>query len=83
MKLSWSDIQNKFPNEHIVVVNPECPENYPANLQAGEVLDHDPNLDALLDRLEVSAYDSFAVKYTGDLGRAIGERGMVRIIDND
>lgn len=80
---TWEEIVRAYPNEHVVIVNPRCPSDFPAKVEAGDVLDHDQDLDHLLNRCDLSSYDSFALKYTGDLGELIGERGMVRIIEDD
>lgn len=76
-------MQLRYPDEHILIANPECPPDTPGNIVTGEVLDHDPLLDALLDRCNLPAVDTYAIKYTGDLGKAIGQRGMVRVIEHD
>jgi len=83
MKQSWREIQAQYPNEHVVLINLELQKDSPALVKAGEVADHDPELDTVLDRCDLSAYKKYAVKYTGDLGMAIGQRGMVRIIEHD
>ncbi len=83
MRQLWRDIQTNFSNEHVIIVNPETMSDQPSQLAAGEVIDHDPLLDPLLDRCNLAQFDSYAIKYTGDLGRAIGERGMVRVIEHD
>jgi hypothetical protein len=80
---TWEDIKKQYPNEHVVIANPQCPIEYPAKIEAGDVVDHDPELENLLSRCDRSRYDSCAIMYTGDLGELIGERGMVRIIEHD
>ena len=83
MKLSWKEIRNKFPNEHVAIVNTESPPNQPTEVQSGEVADHDHVLDNLLNRCDLSTYERFAIRYTGDLGSLIGQRGMIRITEHD
>jgi len=80
---TWEEIKSCYPNEHVVIANPQCPAEYPAKIEAGEVIDHDPELDDLLSRCDRTQYDNLAILYTGDLGERIGERGMIRIIEND
>ena len=80
---TWQQIKTQYPNEHVVIINPKCPADYPAKVEGGDVVDHDPELDNLLNRCDLSKYDRCAIKYTGDLGARIGERGMVRIIEHD
>lgn len=83
MRQQWQEILTQFPNEHVVVTNPSTIPDHPTELESGEVVDHDPVLDHLLDRCNLSQFDHYAVKYTGDLGQAIGERGMIRVIEHD
>jgi hypothetical protein len=83
MKEAWKDIASKYPNEHVVIADPSFSPGGFATIEEGEVVDHDPELDALLNRCDLSQYDSCAVTYTGDLGKIIGERGMVRVIEHD
>lgn len=80
---SWGEIKKQFPNEHVVITNLRCPDDIPTQVDAGDVIDHDPDLDNLLHRCNLSPYDFCAVLYTGDLGALIGERGMVRVIEHD
>lgn len=80
---TWEEIIKAYPNEHVVIVNPKCPPDFPAKVEAGDVLDHDPELDPLLARCDLSQYERFATLYTGDLGARIGERGMIRIVEDD
>ena len=80
---TWREIVSEFPNEHVVIANPQCPSDNPTQLESGEVVDHDVDLDNLLHRCDLSVYDSYAVLYTGDLGEALGERGMIRVIEHD
>lgn len=80
---TWQEIKEQFPKEHVVIVNLKFPPNDLSQLEGGEVVDHDLELDNLLDRCDLSKYDSCAVTYTGDLGEIIGERGMVRVIEDD
>ncbi len=80
---TWSEIQKQYPNEHVVIVNPKCPPEFPAKVEGGEVLDHDSELDRLLTRCDFSEYERCAILYTGDLGARIGERGMIRVIEED
>ncbi|GEM_PF-6632242 len=71
---TWQEIKIKYPNEHVVIVKPQVLPKNPTQLESGEVIDHDPVLDTLLSRCDLSAYDSYALKYTGDLGEVIGSR---------
>lgn len=80
---TWEEIVKAYPDEHVALGNPKFPLTDLSKLEGGEVIDHDPDLDALLARCDLSKYNSSAVLYTGDLGARIGERGMVRIIEND
>jgi len=77
---TWEEIQASYPDEHVVVNNPVARPETPAVLEAGEVVDHDSDLDDLLRRCNLSQYDFCAVLYTGDVGRLIGERGMIRVV---
>lgn len=79
---TWQEIKKRFPDEHVLIVNPKCPAGCPTELEEGEVVDHDSELDSLLHRSNLSAYESYALLYTGDLGEAIGERGMIRVIEH-
>lgn len=83
MKELWEVIRSRLPNEYVVIANPEVLPNQPTMISSGEVVDHDTLLDQLLSRCQMAHLDSFAVKYTGDLGGAIGERGMVRVIEHE
>ena len=80
---TWQEIKDLYPKEHVVIANPKFPQNDLSQLEGGEVIDHDPELDDLLNRCDLSKYDSCAVTYTGDLGEVIGERGMIRVIEDD
>ena len=83
MKEAWKEITSKYPNEHVVIADPLfSPDNF-TTIEEGEVIDHDPELDTLLNRCDLSKYDSCAVTYTGNLGETIGERGMIRVIEHD
>lgn len=81
MAQSWKDIREQYPNEHVVIASPHTSPETPAVIETGEVVDHDPDLDHLLHRCNLSIYENCAVKFTGDLGKLIGERGMIRIFD--
>jgi hypothetical protein len=83
MRRTWKDILSEYPNEHVVIAAPSFSSDSPATIEEGEVIDHDPELDILLNRCDLSKYDSCAVTYTGNLGEIIGERGMVRVIEHD
>ncbi len=83
MKLTWTEIRSRFPNEHVVIVNPQCLPNKPTEVESGEVADHDHLLDNLLNRCDLTTYERFAIRYTGDLGALIGQRGMIRVIEHD
>ncbi|MBI4210995.1 MAG: hypothetical protein HY540_00010 [Deltaproteobacteria bacterium] len=80
---SWQQIQKQYPNEHVVIANPQSSEVTPAVVESGNVVDHDSDLDHLLNRCDLSKYDRCAVIYTGDLGALIGERGMIRVVGDD
>ena len=80
---SWNEIKKCYPNEHVAITNPQYPLNNLSQLNGGDVLDHDVELDDLLRRCNLSEYESYALLYTGDLGKAIGERGMLRVIEHD
>ena len=80
---TWEEIKKQYPNEHVVIVNPRCPPEFPAKVEGGDVVDHDPELEKLLIRCDLSKYEKCATLYTGDLGERIGERGMIRVIEND
>ncbi len=83
MRHTWKDILSKYPNEHVVIAEPSFSPNDISKIEEGDVIDHDPVLDDLLGRCNLSHYESYALKYTGDLGKAIGQRGMLRIIEHD
>lgn len=80
---TWQEIKASYPNEHVALGDPQFPLTDLSQLEGGDVIDHDPSLDALLNRCNLSKYDKCAVLYTGDLGAAIGDRGMIRVIEND
>lgn len=80
---TWQEIQTQYPNEHVVIANPQCPSDFPAKVEAGDVVDHDPDLEHLLTRCDLSQYERCATLYTGDLGALIGERGMIRVVADD
>lgn len=82
MKQTWDEIKKIYPNEHVVITNLITSPQTPAVVEAGEVVDHDPELDDLLQRCDLMPYDSCAILYTGNLGALIGERGMIRIIED-
>lgn len=81
--MSWEEIKKCFPNEHVVIVNPKCPPEFPSLVEGGEILDHDQDFDRLLKRCDTSDYDSVAFMYTGDRGELIGERGLARVVLED
>ena len=83
MRQTWKDILTEYPNEHVVIAKPSFSTNDLSRIEEGEVVDHDLVLDDLLSRCNLSQYESYALKYTGDLGKAIGQRGMLRIIEHD
>lgn len=80
---TWEEIKKKFPDEHVAIGDPRFPLTDLSQLSGGDVIDHDSSLDSLLKRCNFSNFEKFAILYTGDLGAAIGDRGMVRVIEND
>lgn len=81
MTLSWTHIKASYPNEYVVLIHPQTLEDSPLDLQSGEVAAHGPALDEVLNQCDLTSFDSYAIRYTGDLGMAIGERGMLRVIE--
>lgn len=77
---TWKEIQASYPDEHVVVVNIVADPETPAVLEAGEVIAHDTDLDSLFKRCDLSQYDFCAIKYTGDIGKLIGECGMMHFV---
>ena len=82
MKRTWSEIKLYYPNEHVVIIDPLCSPDDPTHLESGEVLDHDAQLDVLLSRCDLFEYDAYIIRYTGNLGEAIGARGMMRVVEH-
>lgn len=82
MNQSWNDIKAHYPNEYVVLANPETTSNAPVDLLAGEVIAHGPVLDDILNQHDLSSITNYAIRYTGNLGNAIGERGMLRVIEH-
>lgn len=81
MSLSWIIIKASYPDEYVVLAHPQSPQGSPLELQSGEVVAHGPVLDDVLNHCDLTSFDSYAIRYTGDLGMAIGERGMLRVIE--
>lgn len=76
-----SDIKAHYPNEYVVLINPKTAINTPVELLAGEAVAHGPVLDDVLAQQDLSSISNYAIRYTGNLGNAIGERGMLRVIE--
>jgi hypothetical protein len=83
MNQTWNHIQAQYPEQYVVLANPETAGEDSMVLASGEVVAHHAELDVLLDECDLAQYPHYAIRYTGDLGRAIGERGMIRVIEHD
>lgn len=83
MRQPWDRIKAQYPEQYVVLVNPQTLANNPVELESGEVVAHNSELDELLNDCNLSQYPHYAIRYTGDLGSAIGERGMIRVIEHD
>jgi hypothetical protein len=83
VKQTWEEIQKQYPDEHVVIASPVTSPETPAVVEAGEVIDHDRDKMSLLERCDLTRYDTYALEYTGDLGELIGERGMIRVVEYD
>lgn len=83
MSQSWNQIKSQFPEEYVVLANPQATTENPVELESGEVIAHNAELDVLLNDCDLSQLLHYAIRYTGDQGRAIGERGMIRVIEHN
>jgi hypothetical protein len=68
-KKSWEEIREQFPDEYVVLVDCEWPEDA-IEVRGGRVLDHDRDRKTLMARTkEPLTGKAAAVLFTGEVGR--------------